>query len=130
LNRPALLDASFRIALERETARREVGPARTFLPRLRGRRLIVSIVTVAEVLEGAADPDAASTALQRFAIQGLHMAPTCASADPGFCSPEPSGSPSRAAAGASSTAMSEDDLVRILGAPGGDDRARSIPRSG
>jgi hypothetical protein len=74
LNRPALLDASFLIALERETAGREVGPARTFLPRLRGRRLIVSIVTLAEVLEGAADPVTASTALQRFSIQGLHLA--------------------------------------------------------
>ncbi len=35
---------------------------------------MVSIVSVEEVLEGAADEMAALTSLQRFAIQGLHFA--------------------------------------------------------
>jgi predicted nucleic acid-binding protein len=68
------LDASFLIALERETASADLGPARRFLPSLRGRPLVVSIVTVEEILEGAADEAAASVALQRFSVQGLHLA--------------------------------------------------------
>lgn len=74
MSRPALLDASFLIALERETAHAEHGPARRFLGTLRGRPLAVSIVTVEEVLEGAADEARAFGALQRFSIQGLHLA--------------------------------------------------------
>jgi predicted nucleic acid-binding protein len=72
--RPVLLDTSFLIALEREVATREQGPARRFLPSLRGRPLVVSIVNVEEVLEGADDEAAALASLQRFAIQGLHLA--------------------------------------------------------
>ena len=74
VSRPVLLDASFLIALERETAKGDKGPARRFLPSLRGRQLVVSIVTVEELLEGAADESAAMSALQRFSIQGLHLA--------------------------------------------------------
>jgi predicted nucleic acid-binding protein len=74
VNRPVLLDASFLIALERETATRAQGPARRFLPSLRGRPLVVSIVTVEEILEGAADEAATMAAMQRFSIQGLHLA--------------------------------------------------------
>jgi hypothetical protein len=74
VTRPALLDTSFLIALERETARAEQGPARQFLRTLRGRRLVVSIVSVEELLEGAVDETAAMNALQRFSIQGLHLA--------------------------------------------------------
>ena len=74
MSRPVLLDTSFLVALERETARGENGPARKFLPSLRGRQLVVSIVCVEEVLEGAADEAAAFASLQRFAIQGLHLA--------------------------------------------------------
>ena len=74
MNRPALLDTSFLIALERETAKGEDGPARKFLPSLRGRRLVVSIVSVEEILEGAADEPVALASLQRFNIQGLHIA--------------------------------------------------------
>ena len=74
MSRPVLLDTSFLIALERETANRQMGPARAFLPSLRGRPLAVSIVTVEEILEGAADEAAAFASLQRFAIQGLHLA--------------------------------------------------------
>lgn len=71
MRRPVLLDTSFLIALEREAARGEKGPARSFLPSLRGRQLVVSVVTVEELLEGAIDPAPAAAAVQRFAIQGL-----------------------------------------------------------
>lgn len=71
---PVLLDASFLIALERETASGETGPARRLLLTLRGRTLVVSVVTVEELLEGATDRVAALRSLQRFAIQGLHLA--------------------------------------------------------
>jgi predicted nucleic acid-binding protein len=74
VSRPVLLDSSFLVALERETAGRKQGPARKFLPSLRGRRLAISIVCVEELLEGAADEAAALASLQRFAIQGLHLA--------------------------------------------------------
>ena len=74
MSRPVVLDTSFLIALERETAIGEHGPARTFLASLRGRQLVISIVSVEEILEGAADEAAAFASLQRFAIQGLHLA--------------------------------------------------------
>ena len=73
MNRPVLLDSSFLIDLERETASASLGPARSFLPSLRGRTLVVSIVTVAELLEGAVDEAATLAALQRFTGQGLHL---------------------------------------------------------
>lgn len=73
MSRPALLDSSFLIDLERETAAGDVGPARRFLPSLRGRPLVVSIVSVEEILEGAADEAITLASLQRFAIQGLHL---------------------------------------------------------
>ncbi len=71
---PVLLDSSFLIALERETSSRESGPARRFLPRLCGRRLVVSVVSMEEILEGAVDRDAALASLRAFSIQGLHSA--------------------------------------------------------
>lgn len=74
MSRPVLLDTSFLIALERETSRAEMGPARRFLPTLRGRQIVVSVVSVEEILEGAADEATAFSALQRFAIQGVHLA--------------------------------------------------------
>ena len=74
MSRTVLLDTSFLVALERETARGEHGAARRFLPSLRGRRLVLSIISVEEVLEGAADEAAALASLQRFVIQGLHLA--------------------------------------------------------
>jgi len=74
VSRPVLLDSSFLIALERETAVGVAGSARRFLPALRGRPLVVSVVTVAELLEGAADEAAAWASLQRFTIQGVHLA--------------------------------------------------------
>lgn len=72
--RPVLLDTSFLIDLERDTATAEPGPARRFLPSLRGRPIVVSIVTVEELLEGAADEATALASLQRFSIQGLQLA--------------------------------------------------------
>jgi len=74
VRRPILLDTSFLIALERESANREVGPARTLLRQLRGRRVVVSVVTAAELLEGSANEAATLASLQRFSIQGLHLA--------------------------------------------------------
>ena len=74
MKRPALLDSSFLIDLERETAAGETGPARKFLPSLRGRPIVVSIVSVEELLEGAVDEATRFTSVQRFAIQGLHLA--------------------------------------------------------
>jgi predicted nucleic acid-binding protein len=74
VNRPVVLDTSFLVALERETAKGEQGPARRFLPSLRGRPLVVSVVTVEELLEGATDEAAALASLQRFSIHGVHLA--------------------------------------------------------
>jgi predicted nucleic acid-binding protein len=74
VKRPALLDSSYLIDLERETANAEIGPARRFLPSLRGRPLVVSAVSVEELLEGAINEADALAALQRFTIQGLHLA--------------------------------------------------------
>ena len=74
MKRPALLDSSYLIDLERETANAEIGPARRFLPSLRGRSLVVSVVSVEELLEGAIGEADALAALQRFTIQGLHLA--------------------------------------------------------
>lgn len=74
MKRPVLLDTSYLIDLERETANAEIGPARRFLPSLRGRPLVVSVVSVEELLEGAISEADALAALQRFTIQGLHLA--------------------------------------------------------
>lgn len=74
MTRPVLLDTSFLIALERETASGEIGPARRLLPSLRGRPLVISVVNVEELLEGAVDEAATVASLQRFVIQGLHFA--------------------------------------------------------
>jgi predicted nucleic acid-binding protein len=74
VNRPVLLDTSFLVALERETASGVKGRAHAFLPTLRGRQLVVSVVCVAELLEGAEDEAVTFASLQRFAVQGLYLA--------------------------------------------------------
>jgi predicted nucleic acid-binding protein len=74
MSRPVLLDSSFLIAIDRETAAKEKGPAKAFLPKLLGRKIVISVVTVEEVLEGAEDEIEALRALQRFTIQGIHLA--------------------------------------------------------
>jgi predicted nucleic acid-binding protein len=71
---PVLLDASFLIALERETAARIVGPARRFLPKLKGRPIVVSVVTIEEVLEGSRDQELTMEYIGRFIIQPVHLA--------------------------------------------------------
>jgi hypothetical protein len=73
VSHPVLLDASFLVALERETSDREIGPARRLLATLRGRRLVVSVVTVEEMLEGATDESGALADLLRFTVQDLHL---------------------------------------------------------
>ena len=73
MKRPVLLDASFLIALEREVAASEMGAARRFLHQLRGRRLVVSVITVEEILEGAADQTTALASLHRFTTVGVHL---------------------------------------------------------
>jgi predicted nucleic acid-binding protein len=74
VKRPVLLDTSFLIALERETAGGAEGPATRFLSSLRGRQLVVSVVNVEEILEGAVDEAAATRFLRSFAVQGIQMA--------------------------------------------------------
>ena len=74
MRRPVLLDTSFLVALERETTKDEMGPARRFLPSLRGRQLVISIVSMEELLEGAVDEAAALRSFQPFTIQELHFA--------------------------------------------------------
>ena len=74
MSRPVLVDASFLIDLERELTRRKVGPAQRFMRSLDRRRLIVSVITVEEVLEGAVDQLSALSSLKPYAIQGLHLA--------------------------------------------------------
>jgi predicted nucleic acid-binding protein len=51
--RAVLLDTSFLIDLERETAKGELGAARRFLPSLRERPLGMSIVTIEELPGGS-----------------------------------------------------------------------------
>jgi hypothetical protein len=74
MSRPVLLDSSFLIAIDREAAASEKGPAKAFLPRLQGRKIVISVVTVEELLEGAKDEAEATRSLQRFTIQGIHLA--------------------------------------------------------
>ena len=69
----ALLDSSFLIDLLNEIAANAPGPACAWLRRHRRARLWVSAVSVAEVLEGAADMDAVRAFLSRFRWQGLHQ---------------------------------------------------------
>jgi predicted nucleic acid-binding protein len=70
----ALLDSSFLIDLLNELASGRPGPAGQWLRRNRRARLWVSVVTVAEVLEGADDVDFVRRFLARFGWQGLHHA--------------------------------------------------------
>ena len=74
MKRPALLDSSYLIDLEHETANAEIGPARRFLTSRRGPQIVVSVVSIDELLEGAISETDAFAALQRFTIQGLHLA--------------------------------------------------------
>jgi predicted nucleic acid-binding protein len=67
-----LLDSSFVIDLLNEIAASDDGPAVAWLERNRAARLWISPVTVAEVLEGAAEPEFVRTYLARYGWQGIH----------------------------------------------------------
>ncbi len=67
-----LMDTSFLIDLMNELADGEAGLATAWLKRQPRVRLWVSAITVAEVLEGAEDVDAANGFLSRFRWQGIH----------------------------------------------------------
>jgi predicted nucleic acid-binding protein len=68
-----LLDSSFVIDLLNEMADNdEEGPALQWLKRNRRARLWISPVTLAEVLEGAQDPQAVKAYLGRYGWQGIH----------------------------------------------------------
>jgi predicted nucleic acid-binding protein len=76
----ALLDTSFLIDLADESAADVDGPAHRALARLKGFRVYVSAVTVAELLEGAEDPAAAAASLAAYRFQtiGWSAARRCA----------------------------------------------------
>lgn len=61
-----LLDTSFLIALEVETETKTPGPAMRTLEKLRGAKLYISPVTVAELLEGAEDMEETARALADY----------------------------------------------------------------
>jgi len=67
-----LLDSSFVIDLLNEIAEGVSGPAVTWLQRNPSAQLWISPVTMAEVLEGADDPDAVKAYLARYSWQGIH----------------------------------------------------------
>jgi predicted nucleic acid-binding protein len=71
--RKYLLDSSFVIDLLNELAdNNDEGPALRWLKRNRRAHLWISPVTLAEVLEGADDPQAVKAYLGRYAWQGIH----------------------------------------------------------
>lgn len=67
-----LLDSSFLIDLLNEIAGRETGAALAWLRRNGSAALWISSVTLAEVLEGADDPDVVKDYLRRYSWQGIH----------------------------------------------------------
>lgn len=68
-----LLDSSFVVDLLNEIADRDAGGAALeWLRRNRRAQLWISPVTLAEVLEGAEDPDAVRAYPSRYAWQGIH----------------------------------------------------------
>jgi predicted nucleic acid-binding protein len=67
-----LLDSSFIIDLLNEVARGNEGAALGWLRRNGTAALWISPVTLADVLEGAADPDAVKDYLRRYSWQSIH----------------------------------------------------------
>jgi predicted nucleic acid-binding protein len=67
-----LLDSSFVIDLLNEIAAGKSGAAFGWLRRNGTAALWISPVTLAEVLEGAHDPDAVKDYLRRYSWQGIH----------------------------------------------------------
>ena len=70
--RKCLLDSSFLIDLLNELAAGQAGPALNWLRYNAAAHLWITPVTMAEVLEGAEDPDAVRSYLARFSWQGIH----------------------------------------------------------
>lgn len=71
MKRCFLLDTSFVIDLLNEIAAGEPGPAMAWLKKNPRAQLWISPVTLAEVLEGAEDPDTVSAYLSRYQWQGI-----------------------------------------------------------
>jgi predicted nucleic acid-binding protein len=71
-----LLDSSFLIDLLNEIAAGDAGSAHRWLRRNASAELWISPVTLAEVLEGAVDPEAVKDYLRRYPWQGIHRAHT------------------------------------------------------
>ena len=67
-----LLDSSFVIDLLNEIAAGKEGAALGWLCRNGAATLWISPITLAEVLEGADDPDAVKDYLRRYSWQGIH----------------------------------------------------------
>jgi predicted nucleic acid-binding protein len=67
-----LLDSSFLIDLLNEIAAGDAGSAHRWLRRNASAELWISPVTLAEVLEGADDPEAVKDYLRRYSWQGIH----------------------------------------------------------
>ena len=67
-----LLDSSFVIDLLNEIASGKAGASLGWLRRNGATALWISPVTLAEVLEGAEDPDAVRDYLRRYSWQGIH----------------------------------------------------------
>jgi len=67
-----LLDSSFLIDLLNEIAADNAGSAHRWLRRNAAAELWISPVTLAEVLEGAGDPEAVKDYLRRYSWQGIH----------------------------------------------------------
>lgn len=70
--RKCLLDSSFLIDLLNEMAADQPGPALSWLQGNAAARLWITPVTMAEVLEGAEEPQAVRDYLTRFSWQGIH----------------------------------------------------------
>ncbi len=70
--RKCVLDSSFLVDLLNEISQGEPGPALNWLQRNPSARLWITPVTMAEVLEGAQDPEAVKAYLARYSWQGIH----------------------------------------------------------
>lgn len=67
----ALLDTSFLVDLEDETVAGVAGPATRTLAKLKGCRLFITPVTVAEILEGAVDPITTARELSAYRAHSI-----------------------------------------------------------
>jgi predicted nucleic acid-binding protein len=69
-----LLDSSFIVDLLNEIADNVNGPALKWLERNPSARLWISPITLAEVLEGADEPESVKAYLAKYGWQGIHRA--------------------------------------------------------